>query len=227
METAKALHRDTAYRQVLDLIASGAFDRQSPLSERALADSLGLSRTPVREALRELVRDGLLEAVPARGTFVRVLTFDDLRELYEVRYGLEGIGATLAASYGPSEDLSAYGAVFRRLLDQGGDPAEAYDVGAQFHLAIMADARNRMLLDIYEPMRLRAQLALGLPRTYDHERVRESVSEHLAILEAIEARDADRAQSLIVDHLARGLDARLKIFARLKAGTVAAGVKPA
>ncbi|MGH8662821.1 MAG: GntR family transcriptional regulator [Burkholderiales bacterium] len=226
MEPAKALHRDTAYRQVLDLIVSGAVDRHSPLSERGLADSLGLSRTPVREALRELARDGLLEAVPARGTFVRVLMLDDLRELYEVRYGLEGVGATLAASYGPSEDLLAYAPVFRRLLETDADPAEAYDVGARFHLTVMACARNRLLLDIYEPMRLRAQLALGLPRTYDHARVRESVSEHLAILEAVEARDGERAQSLIIEHLARGLDARLKIFSRFKA-CAATGEKPA
>ncbi|MPZ45292.1 MAG: FCD domain-containing protein [Betaproteobacteria bacterium] len=211
---------------MLDLIVSGAFDRHSPLSERGLADSLGLSRTPVREALRELARDGLLEAVPARGTFVRVLMIDDLRELYEVRYGLEGVGATLAASYGPSEDLLAYAPVLRRLLETDADPAEAYDVGARFHLDVMACARNRLLLDIYEPMRLRAQLALGLPRTYDHARVRESVSEHLAILDAVEARDGERAQSLIVEHLARGLDARLKIFSRFKAGA-AAGGKPA
>ena len=211
------LERDRAYRLLLDLILGAKIDANTPLSERKLADSLQIGRTPIREAIRDLVRDGVLEARPARGTFVRELSLEDVKEIYEVRYALEGMAAFLAAERGPTAALEAYGPKFREMAAdlEKFDPAEEYALGAEFHLEVFRSARNGNLLQLYEPLRIRFGVALGLPQHYDHERVRQSVSEHLGILVAIEAGDGVKAQQLICDHLAEGLNARMRIFESL------------
>lgn len=211
------IERGRVHKMILDGILSGQIDPKSPLSERGLAERFGVGRTPVREALRDLINSGILEAKPARGTFVREMTLEEIRETYEVRYALEGMAAHLAAAHGPSPELLAYKDRFqdmRARFDQY-DLKEVYEVGAEFHLAIFRSARNRTLLQIYEPIRLRFAMTLTLPQYYDPDWVFQSIEEHLEILEAIEARDTARAQSRIIEHMAAGLEARLKIFGRL------------
>ena len=212
------LERDRAYRLLLDQILTNQIESETPLSERKLADALQVGRTPIREAIRDLVRDGVLEVRPARGTFVRQLSLEDVREIYEIRSALEGMAACLAAERGPTPALPAYGARFRDMIDRPEkfDAAAMYDCGAEFHLDVFRAAGNRNLMQIYEPLRLRFRVALGLPRFYDHERVHASVKEHLAILEAIENGDGRKAQRLMCDHLAQGLDARMRIFDSLR-----------
>lgn len=206
--------KNKAYAGVLDAILSGAFASDVPLSERKLSESLGIGRTPVREAIKDLVREGVLEAHPTRGTFVRPLTLRDVQEIYQVRYAIEGLAAFLAAERGPTPKLSDYGQRFRDVI---ADPsrasvAEVYDHGAEFHLEVFRCAGNRNLLEIYRPIRLRFRIALGMPRYHQPDRVFESVREHLEILEAIEAGDGEQAQKLMCDHLHKGLEVRTRLF---------------
>jgi len=217
MSVALLLERDRAYRGIVDLILSGGVDARGPFSERKLANALDIGRMPVREALRDLARDGVLEIRPARGTYVRALSANDVREIYEVRYGLEGMAAYLAAERGATPSLTEYGPRFRAMIEhaQEHSPHEIYETGARFHTEIFRAARNRQLLEIYEPIRLRFSLALRLPRYYDHARVHESAKEHLAILEAIEVGDGHLAQRRIVEHLSNGSEVRSRIFAEL------------
>src|SRR6266700_7038399 len=100
-----SLDRDRAYTLLRDLVISGSFAPDEPLSERSLSNRLAFGRTPVREALMALAKDGLLTIHPMRGTFVRQLSFDDLREIHEIRLALEGMAAYLAAVRGPTEAL--------------------------------------------------------------------------------------------------------------------------
>lgn len=217
MSEALQLERNRAYGLLLDAILTGRLGAGEPLSERKLAENFGMGRTPIREALRDLARDGVLEVQPARGTLVRRPTMEDLRQIYEVRYGLEGMAAALAAERGATAELKACGEVFRDMLHapDAYSPSQVYEFGAEFHLKIFRAARNRHLIEIYQPLRLRARVALALPRHYDHDRVRASVDEHIAILDAIEAGRAETARELICAHLERGLEARLRIFRQL------------
>src|SRR5262245_17401579 len=212
--------RERAYRGIVDFLLSGIARPEEPLSERKLSDSLEIGRTPVREALRDLARDGLLDVSPARGTYLRTFTADDVREIYEVRQGLEGLAAELAARQGPTSELQAYGPLFRRMIKNPGrhDAKETYDTGARFHLDLFRAAGNRQLISIYEPLRLRFQLALALPRFFDHQRVQQSVVEHLSILEAIERKDGALARRRICSHLAKGVEARVRILSELNKG---------
>ena len=151
------------------------------------------------------------------GTFVCHFTIEDVQEIYQVRHSLEGMAASLAADRGPTSELKAYGPKFRAMMDdpRAHDPAEIYETGAEFHLEIFRSARNRQLLKMYEPVRLRFRLAPHLPRYFDHDRVRESVQKHPPILEAIERGDGQAAQRLIWDHLSKRLEVRTRIFRSL------------
>lgn len=214
MLKAQSLEKEKAYSRLLDLILSGQISDNVPLAERRLAERLGIGRTPVREAIKDLVREGVLEAHPTRGTFVRQLSLRDVQEIYQVRYAIEGLAAFLAAERGATPALSDYAPGFRASMaaPEKSNVTQVYDHGAEFHLEIFRCAGNRNLLEIYRPIRLRFRIALGMPRHHDPDRVFESVGEHLNILEAIEARDGALAQKLICDHLHRGLEVRTRLF---------------
>ena len=214
MPETRSLEKEKAYERLLDLILRGGVAPDEALAERRLAETLGLGRTPVREAIKDLVREGVLEAHPTRGTFVRQLSLQDVQEIYQVRYAIEGLAAFLAAERGPSQALVDFGPRFAAAIaaPKETDAAALYDQGAAFHLEIFHCAGNRNLLEIYRPIRLRFRIALGMPRHRDPERVFQSAREHLEILRAIEARDGELAQKLICDHLHRGLEARTRLF---------------
>ncbi|MBI4183949.1 MAG: GntR family transcriptional regulator [Proteobacteria bacterium] len=213
-----ALSRDRAYGRLRDLILGAEFDLERPLSERGLASILGMGRMPVREALKNLARDGLLAVVPGRGTFVRQLSLDEVREIYEVRHAVEGMAAFLAAQRGASAGLRAFAPRLKGLLRQGeaADVAEVQAVGWAFHDEMVRAAGNRLLASIYASLRLQTALALRLTREHDPARVRSTTTEHLSVLTAIEAGEPAEAERRMYYHLARAMEARVRIFARLK-----------
>lgn len=214
MPSTKSPEKEKAYSRLLDAILRGDIGGDVPLAERKLAEKLGIGRTPVREAIKDLVHEGVLETHPTRGTFVRRLTLRDVQEIYQVRYAIEGLAAFLAAERGPTPALSAYGPKFRETMaaSDKSNVTQVYDYGVEFHLEIYKCADNLNLIEVYRPIRLRFRFALGLPRHHDTDRVFESVGEHLGILEAIEARDGKLAQKLMCDHLHRGLEVRTRLF---------------
>ncbi|MDD9875983.1 MAG: GntR family transcriptional regulator [Magnetovibrio sp.] len=191
------LERDRAYTAILTRLSNVRRDPTAPLSERKLAESLGVGRTPVREAFRDLARDGVLEVLPARGTFVRRLDIAELRELYEVRQALEGLAARLAAQRGPTPALDAYGAHMREVIDDTDafELAEVHRHGVDFHLEIIRSSGNSYLLKTYEPMRLKFAIVLNLLLHYDDDRVREAVREHYSIYDAIRRGDGDDVEA--------------------------------
>lgn len=217
MSDVTILERDRAYQRVLALILGGEMDVNAPLSERKLAESLNMGRTPVREAIKRLTREGLVEVRPARGTYVCQLNLNDVEEIYEARFGIEGTAAYLAAERGPTKRFAEFKSVFAKMIEnpKDFDLTEIHKLGQDFHVEIFEAARNRTLMDIYKPLRLKHSFALRLPRIYDHAWVIQSVQEHLDILLAIEAGDPVKARSLVCDHLVSGLEVRSRIFNEL------------
>lgn len=197
----------------MDLLRRNGFDRSQPLSERTLASVLNVGRTPVREAIRDLARDGILEVVPGHGTFVRRWSLDDLREMYEVRHALEGMAAQLAAQQGASDCLASYEGIFTALAE---DPAARPEViqrhNDPFHLAIFASAENGTLTGFHETLRARINASLHMTRRHDPVRVRQTIIEHLAVVRAIVAGDADGARDAMHTHLSNGYAARVQIL---------------
>src|SRR5690606_23394135 len=155
MPTNINLLRDQAYKLLLDMVISGELRPEEPLSERKLAERLSMGRTPVREALRALVRDGVVESQVGRGTFVRRLSSDDVRAVYQVRQALEGMAAFLAAKNGPTKTLMGLGMQMKYMREHSDDYSRSQidDIGAEFHRELFMAASNPMLLEVFEPLR--------------------------------------------------------------------------
>jgi DNA-binding GntR family transcriptional regulator len=204
---------ERAYDKLVEMLLNGTITEDQPLSERNLSELLGLGRTPIREAVRDLVREGVLESHPMRGTVLRPLTIADLQDLYEIRYGIEGIAASLAAQRGDVKELEPFARAFEEALSNPDfDVVQVHDVGVEFHKTVMRLSGNKRLLEMYYPFRLRFRIPFGIIRNRTPERVRDAVLEHQAMLEAIVRRDADQARQLMCDHLRKGLDFRIEML---------------
>ncbi|MCW2308499.1 GntR family transcriptional regulator [Rhodobium gokarnense] len=215
MDNPFEFERDRAYHRLIDLIFSAKLDPAKPLSERKLAERLDMGRMPVREALRQLEREGVVEVKPARGTFVRQLTSEDLVDTYRVRAALECLGSELAAKNGVTPALKAHGSTLRMMAQDSSafTTREIDDAGTVFHERLMDASGSAALCESVRLLRMRSRLVFHLPRYYDHDLARETLQEHIAILEAVENRHSQHASELMAAHLSRGLDLRIKLEA--------------
>lgn len=202
-DAARAAQTRRAYDAVRERIASGAVAPGEWLREYTTAASLGLSRTPVREALRLLAAEGVVELVHNRGARVVDWTSDDIDEAYRLRALLEGYGAGLAARRADRDDVVE----LCRLQDRyehalatdalGGTPARCND---DFHAAVLAasgSARLSVLLAAVSS----APLVRRVLRGYDDDDRRRSVLAHRDVITAIEHGDADLATSAMSSHI--------------------------
>jgi DNA-binding GntR family transcriptional regulator len=182
-------------------ILDGVRPPGSRLVERDIADRLGVSRVPVREALRVLVAEGLVTSRPRTWAVVREFTPSDIADLVEVRSGLEAMTFRLAAQRRTDEGLK----LLRDVLDaefaaaRAGDGVAARRAAADFHETVADLAGNRMLVEVWQTMRSRLRWLLG--RHEDFLRVAE---EHRLLFDAIADQDADRLERLVNEHLDGG-----------------------
>lgn len=183
-------------------IASGAFRPGERLDERSLAVRFGVSRTPVREVLKRLASQGLLEARPHQGTFVPIPTVSEILLTYEILGALEGLAARLAARRATIAEREQLRSTADACLAtaETGDLANYARLNLKFHEYIYEMAKNHLLED--NSRRIRQKLAPFRRMTFDlpgHMLV--SANEHVAIAQAIVAGNADEAASLIENHL--------------------------
>ena len=221
MNQSNSSDRDAAYVRIRRLIADGDIDPAAPISERSMAEFLGFGRTPVREALKSLAREGVLDVVPMRGTFLRQPSLDEVREIYEVRLAIECMAASLVAQRGAPAELLRFRHRLKGFLGRSDarSIAAMHRVGWDFHSEIVAATGNRRMVQTYDALRLPI-MAAREGRPVGADQARSSLIEHLAILDAIEAGDAPLAQARIGRHLASVLEARA--WLDVSAATIAA-----
>lgn len=217
MAVPVTFQRDSAYEKLLALILEGRFLPDQSISERQIAVELKIGRTPVREAMRALAQDGLLEIIPARGTFLRSISDNQLRELYEVRQALEGQAAELAARNGATQGLLAFVGKFERSRKARTDKelGETYEIGAQFHVEVFKCAGNSILTELYLPIRNRFRVTISLGRYYDRDWVIDGIDQHMTILDAISARKPAKAKRLMRAHLQASYESKQKILKKI------------
>ena len=195
---------DSVYERLRAAIVAREFDAGEPLTEHGLCARFGVSRTPVREALAKLERDHLVRVVPKKGAFIRTLSHDEVRDLYEVREALEALAVRLAAPVLDRGDLTGFEHRFRALKSAGAAAtyAEVRVLGEEFHRHLIKAAGNAKLADVLDQIRERIQsvwtLSIVAPR-----RVQAIVREHLGIIGALRTGDARRAERLMVEHVRR------------------------
>ena len=190
-----------AYDEIRSLIVTGSLAPGSRLGQGELADRLGISRGSVREALRRLAGDGLVEFEVNRGFFVAVVGLDDVRQRLEARLALEPEIARLAAGRRSDADLE----LMRETIaaeTSASSSDEVHDASRAFHAAIAGATRNQAFTKLLDALwiadvgrRLLAQRSRS-EDWQDHD-----VEEHRAILEALEAGDSERAAELMRAHV--------------------------
>ncbi|AWN35200.1 GntR family transcriptional regulator [Methylobacterium radiodurans] len=195
---------ERASQHLRELILTGVLAPGQELVEADLSATLGVSRTPVREALKLLAVEGLVELRPNRSARVPDLQAEAITQLFEAIAGIERIAAEFAAVRITDVEL----AHLRALQDEmegyyrATDLAPYFVINQQIHRLIVSASRNRPLQEAHESLYGRAELvrrrALRTPERWD-----ESVAEHRAIFHALEARDALRAGALLCDHVGR------------------------
>jgi DNA-binding GntR family transcriptional regulator len=187
------------------LIITGRLRPGTKLVETGLARRLGVSRAPLREAVKELERIGLVTKQSRRGTRVVELDARDVKEIYEVKAMLEGLGARLAAERVTEPELARLEAIFARMqrLAARKDRAGYLDTSRRFHHAFMNASGNTRLVQMYDAMS-RQIWWLGTIILTQSDRHKTSLGEHREILDTLRARDSKRAQAVAEDHVRQG-----------------------
>jgi DNA-binding GntR family transcriptional regulator len=202
---------DLAYTRVRGLILSGDLAPGAVLAQASLARTIGMSVTPLREALRRLAQEGLVDLDAHRDARVRPLDAEEARELVELRGTLDPMAAALAAERRTEADLAELTAALEGLETLPEDPTPAQLQGHhRFHAAVHRAAHNALLAEVLEGLWVKTDRyrrhALAAGRS-EQERDARAV-EHRLILEAVRDGDAERAADLTRSHVASSLGAR-------------------
>lgn len=197
-----------AYRRLLEEIGRGALSPGARLRETELAERFGISRTPIREAIRQLEADGLVAHIPRQGATIRVLDYTEVMELYEMRAVLEGTAARLAARAASDLELDELAALNEE-LSATRDARAAYELNRQFHMTLLDAAKNRYLIKSVSALQ-KTLLIIGPSTLAEADRASQAVKEHGDLLDALKGRDGTRAETLMRAHIEAAHRVRLK-----------------
>jgi DNA-binding GntR family transcriptional regulator len=218
----KSLHQQVA-ATIREQIFDGSLAPGSFLDEVSLCESLKISRTPLREALKVLTAEGLLRHEPRRGCFVGEVTEQDLDDIFPVIALLEGRCAFEAARNATDADLAALSVMHERLKAsaQSGSVQDYYDANLRIHETIILLANNRWLAQAITDLRKILKLA-RLQQLHAPGRLAQSLAEHLSVFAALLSRDCEGAEVAMRTHLTRQREALRNLSRSLTQSRVAA-----
>lgn len=206
-----------AYEHLQEGVLSGRLRSGEVISEAALAKELGISRTPVGEAIRQLVREGLVEQVPRYGTIVRSIDRRELTDLYEMREALESYAAAKAAeniSDPILERLSQFcevmAAIARELREAGAseldEPSLRRFLAADlaFHMLIIEASGNRRMIEVVKNMRTMSRIFRMRRAPHQLEVVHKAYEYHVRILQALREHNPESSRRAMLEHIAAG-----------------------
>lgn len=196
---------DVAYRAIREHIVKNYVPGQ-PLGQQELADRLGISKTPVRDALRRLAEEGLARHVPNRGYWMVELAEQDIKEIYEVREALEGMAARLAALKMAPDELTLLQDMFVSVREDGVEADENLmeEIGDQLHQAILGSAGNGRIARVLSLINGQLEIIKMMGRAMVTEAPptgRLAFEEHLEILRALIERNPDSSEQAMRRHL--------------------------
>ena len=219
--TPQVLHQQVGSR-LRQLIVEGAIEPGRKLNERALAEQLRVSRTPLREAIKMLAAEGLVELLPHRGAVAAQLSPADIADTFEVIAGLEGQSGELAAKRITDAELQEIRALHYEMLAAHArrDLPTYYRLNAAIHNHINAAARNPVLTRTFLTVNARLQ-ALRFRSNFDEAKWARAVQEHERMVTLLAARDGTRLRRLLVAHIEHKRDAVLDLMAAAGDGSSA------
>ncbi|MFN8955885.1 MAG: GntR family transcriptional regulator [Burkholderiales bacterium] len=208
--SALSLAPRALYEEVAELLRQRIFARElepgSWIDELRIAEALGISRTPLREALKVLAAEGLVTMKVRRGAYVTEVSEKDLRDVYHLLALLESDAARVVAQSASNEQMAQIEALHQNLEAAVDNRDHFFEINETFHMLLLELADNRwrdqMVADLRKVMKLNRHHSL-----LKTGRIAESLAEHQAIMAALLARDAQRTQQCMREHFANGLEA--------------------
>jgi DNA-binding GntR family transcriptional regulator len=204
---------DQVYAAIRDRIARGSLERGARIHQEELADDLGVSRTPVREALRRLAAEGLVEMRTNRGARVADVAQDDMRSAYAARLVIEPGAARLAAAARPPAPLAHMRAALSAQRRAIPDVRRSFDANREFHISLVQASDNGFLLQFVQRLWVARIGEVIYERQHETpERMSLDADEHERILDAIEAGNGRRAESLTRRHVADSMQRSIDLL---------------
>ncbi|MFD0666129.1 GntR family transcriptional regulator [Ramlibacter sp. MAHUQ-53] len=208
--SALSLAPRALYEEVAELLRQRIFRRELEpgawIDEVKIAEEFGISRTPLREALKVLAAEGLVTMKVRRGAYVTEVSEQDLREVYHLLSLLESDAAGVVATRATDAQLAELQALHVQLEKAARDREQFFAVNERFHMRLLEIAgnrwRNQVVADLRKVMKLNRHASL-----FKSGRVQESLAEHRAVVDALTRRDASAATQCMQAHFANGLEA--------------------
>lgn len=209
-----ALHQQVAKR-LRQMLVEGRIAPGAKLNERELTEVLQVSRTPLREAIKMLAAEGLVELLPNRGAIAVALSETDVRNTFEVMAGLEALSGELAAQRITAQELAEIKAMQFEMMAAytRRDLSNYYRLNALIHSAINAAAKNPVLAVTYNQVNARLQ-ALRFRSNQDDEKWERAAKDHEKMIQALTARDAPAMRDILLTHLFKKRDVVLEQLRR-------------
>ena len=197
--------RGRVFHKIRENILSGVYKDGDELREITLGEELGVSRTPVREALRQLELEGLVKIVPNKGAYVTGINEKDIRDIYKIRSVLEGLSARWATKNITDEQVEeleeiVYLSEYYLKKKNSEKAAQVSELDSKFHKMLYEASNSRILAHTLTDFHKYVQAARTMS-VKTEERAKKSIEEHKEILEAIKSKDADRAEILANNHI--------------------------
>lgn len=193
------------FQIIRDNILNGKYKEHVELRENTIGKELGVSRTPVREALRQLELEGLVTIIPNKGAYVTGISVKDVHDIYMIRSLLEGLCARMATENISEEQLDELEEIillseFQMKKEGGGNPVQVTELDGKFHAILYEASDSRILSHMLGDLHKYVQMARKFSVEAE-ERARKSIREHKQILRAIRDKDADLAEQLANEHI--------------------------
>ena len=194
--------RGKVYDRIREDILNGVYKEHEELKEATLGKMMDVSRTPVREALRQLELEGLVEIIPNKGARVTGITKKDIDDIYQIRYLLEGLSARWATEHVTEEQLDKMEETLylTEFHAKKGNFTQVYELDSQFHELMYEASGSKMLNHILSDFHMYVTRIRKTSLALDN-RSKNSTEEHRAILEAIKERNADKAEECAHMHV--------------------------
>ena len=221
--------KDQVYSHLRTKMLSGELGPGSQLSHRAIAKEIGVSFTPVREAINRLATEGLVESKPRMGTFVATCTREELAELYDLREAIEGHAAEKAALAISDADIEAMErciqaqeAVLERVQARREDVASLQESGvfiradAEYHLLLLTAAGNKRMLRLISELHVLTHGFTSRCGAVSEQLIRKVVAEHREIVRCLRENKAEGARKALVEHIRNGCWHSLQAYDRAR-----------